>query len=234
MTNTVDSGQLHKGRAIRLALALLAIPFVAIIIGVIFDSSAAGLYHQWPAILAIPSGQLTNLGKSGWSLISSAGLMVLGLVVGRQAASEKGRKLGQFILLASAYVFATVALSGIISNLIKRLIGRGRPIEFHDLGLLSFHPLAGDYKFESFPSGHATTLGALAMALTLLFPRFRYVFFTLGIVIALMRIFVSAHYPSDVTAGFLFGIWFSLVTAYWFAGRGWLFSASKGIPIRLR
>ena len=46
---------------------------------------------------------------------------------------------------------------------------------------------------------------ALGVALALLFPRLRWVFLCIGFWIAVSRLFVGAHYPSDVFAGGLLG-----------------------------
>jgi membrane-associated phospholipid phosphatase len=107
--------------------------------------------------------------------------------------------------LAAGYVFAAVALSGIIANLSKNIIGRARPKLFDETGSLSFDFWSGDSTWASFPSGHATTAMALGVALALLFPRLRWVLLCLGLWIALSRLFVGAHYPSDVIAGIMLG-----------------------------
>ena len=107
--------------------------------------------------------------------------------------------------LAAFYVFASVASSGIIANLAKYVIGRARPKHFYDAGDFSFDFWSGDAGWASFPSGHATTAMALGLALALLFPRLRWVFLSLCFWIAMSRLFLAAHYPSDVLAGGLLG-----------------------------
>ena len=102
-------------------------------------------------------------------------------------------------------MFASVASSGIIANLAKYVIGRARPQHFVDAGSYSFDFWSGDAGWASFPSGHATTAMALGVALALLFPRLRWVFLSLCFWIAVSRLFIAAHYPSDVLAGGLLG-----------------------------
>jgi undecaprenyl-diphosphatase len=46
-------------------------------------------------------------------------------------------------------------------------------------------------------------------------------------------VFIGVHYPSDVTAGFGFGMWFAFATAVWFSRFGLLFR-TEGSALRLR
>jgi membrane-associated phospholipid phosphatase len=57
----------------------------------------------------------------------------------------------------------------------------------------------------------------------MLAPRLR-IFFALGaLTIGITRVVVGAHYPSDVAAGLLTGLWTALMAAFLFAGQNWLF-----------
>jgi undecaprenyl-diphosphatase len=132
------------------------------------------------------------------------------------------------VIARAFYILCSVGLAALIVNIIKRAIGRPRPDMFADHGLFSFNPFTWNFDFESFPSGHATVNGALFMALSLLFPRFRWPLLVLGVCFALTRVFVGAHYPSDVAAGFGFGMWFAFAAALFFARIGVLFDTSGG------
>ncbi len=66
----------------------------------------------------------------------------------------------------------------------------------------------------SFPSGHATTAFAGAVALSYLWRRAAPLFFLLAAAIAFSRVYVGVHYPGDVLAGAALG---SLVGLAWVA-----------------
>lgn len=86
-----------------------------------------------------------------------------------------------------------------------------------------FSPFAGDASFESFPSGHATTIGSVFVAFALFFPRYGALLIAGGLWLGMTRIMVGAHYPSDVIAGLALGGWFSFMTAIVFARYGLVF-----------
>ncbi len=94
-----------------------------------------------------------------------------------------------------------------------RSAGPGRN-HFDDYGIFSFSPFSGHSSFESFPSGHATTIGAFFAAFSLLFPRYRIVFLACALWLGMTRVMVGAHYPSDVIAGLALGGWFSLMIGH--------------------
>lgn len=208
-----------------------AIVLVGLAVGLIFDVLAGGLYKAWPLALRWPSQHLTDLAKSAWILTTSAIVVAIGLLLERRAVSAAGRRGARYAWQGALYLFASVAIAGIAVNLAKRAIGRARPEMFSTDGVLHFRPFAGDVDFESFPSGHSNTAGALAMALALLFPRYRAHFLVGGITLASMRVFVSAHYPSDMITGFLIGCWFSFLIAHWLGRRGFLFEIAGNWPI---
>ncbi len=105
----------------------------------------------------------------------------------------------------AGFVFLSVGLGAILTNLLKIVFGRGRPVLFDDRGWLTLDPWSVGYDFASFPSGHATTAGALIVAGALIFPRLRWAFVAFGLAIAFSRIVVGAHYPSDVAGGLAVG-----------------------------
>jgi undecaprenyl-diphosphatase len=184
---------------------------------------AARSQHGWLRILA---ENTTDFGKSWWILTLSGIIFAVAYLAYRRADRGALRdKLGYWAT-ASAYMFLSVALSGLIANLVKRTIGRARPPLFDSEGAFHFKPFSGAL-YESLPSGHATTDGAIAMALAVLFPRYRVAFLLIGGLLALTRIMVGAHYLSDVIAGYSFGLWYAYMSALFFAKHGFSLKALK-------
>ncbi len=179
-------------------------------------------------------GLITRIGQSGWVLYGAGALLIgLSLVKSRRLAGDSRLALHN-LLLGIYFLFTSVAFSGLLTNLMKTLIGRARP-PFAPAGELWFSsPFRGNYQFASFPSGHATTAGALLVALSLLFPRLRWFFVLTALLIVVSRPVLTVHYPSDVVAGLLFGAAFTYVYARSFARKRLLFCRGPDGRMALR
>lgn len=207
-----------------LCLNLIFIAFI------LFDTCVAAA-GQFPS-LAIEFGRtFTHVGKSGWILLIAGYVFLAGLARMKASAAGKAPARTRWLTAAAAYVFLTIALSGLTANILKRAIGRARPHFFEEEGIFSFHPFANTAAYESFPSGHATTAAALFVALALLAPHLRTPLLIAGVWIGLARVIVGAHYPSDVIAGLALGAWFALAIATQLARHGILFTiTTSGWP----
>ena len=58
-----------------------------------------------------------------------------------------------------------------------------------------------DSHFHSFPSGHTSTIFAVALVLSLMIPRLKYLFFLVAAIVALSRVIVGAHFFTDIVGG---------------------------------
>lgn len=202
-----------------------ALGFLAIIAFFLLDRLAAGMYGRWPVWLSGPAAAITDVGASWWIITLTMAIIILAWVLHQLSRSTEIRTVAANAATMAFYVLASVGLAALIVNILKRLIGRPRPVMSSDHGLFGFNPLSHNFDFESFPSGHATTNGALFMALALLFPCFRWPLLTIGICFALTRILIGVHFPSDVITGFGFGMWFAFAVAVWFSRHGALFDS---------
>lgn len=213
------------------AMSVLAVAafLASLAAALLVDPFAVGFvraHHSDPLMRLLAS--ITDLGASQWYLVP-AGLAVVTLALADWSARGP-RSLARltYVFGMSAYLFASVALSGLAVNLVKILIGRARPVMFDVLGPLAFRPFRFDYAFLSYPSGHSTTVGAVVMALVLLVPCLRWPALLAGAAVAFSRVAALAHYPADVIAGFAFGLLFALWLARWLALRGLVFRVAPG------
>ena len=103
------------------------------------------------------------------------------------------------------YLFLCVAVSGIICDLVKVLLGRARPSLWFNHHIFGFTFFKEQYSYFSFPSGHVTTISSFALGLMLLVPKFRIPGILLIIAVAASRLILEWHYLSDVMGGALLG-----------------------------
>ncbi|MGG7517944.1 phosphatase PAP2 family protein [Allorhizobium undicola] len=179
---------------------------------------------------------LSDVRNSGWCLLISAFLALEGMTGAVTSQFRRARARAMFFSLLGLYCFLSIALSGLLANLLKRAIGRARPGEFAVEDPFHFMPFAGRSGFESFPSGHSTTIGAVFMILALLAPRYRLFFAVAALWCGMARVMVGAHYPSDVLAGLAFGAWFTWAMALCFARYRFVFRrhGQSGLMLRQR
>jgi undecaprenyl-diphosphatase len=119
---------------------------------------------------------------------------------------------------ASALTSAGVALAA--NQVIARLWERPRPFAAHPLDT---HLLATPSPDPSFPSDHAAAAFAIAVAVLTFSRPVGAWLLAVATAIALLRIAVGLHYPSDVVAGALVGAGSALLVTH--AGRPWVVRA---------
>lgn len=108
-------------------------------------------------------------------------------------------------------LFAGSLGAGLMANLLKLIVIRHRPrglAAFPETVWATFGGWWSGSKgndLQSFPSAHSATAVGLAMMLSAYYPRGRWYFTVLAILVGMQRIQVSAHYPSDVFAGAIIG-----------------------------
>lgn len=110
-------------------------------------------------------------------------------------------------------IITAVVGAGLSADLIKLMVGRMRPRAqvvdhvwdsfsgWFPLFRLEFRDGVSISNCQSFPSGHATVATALAIGLSVLYPRGRWLFAVFAVLGWIQRIESSAHYVSDTLAG---------------------------------
>jgi undecaprenyl-diphosphatase len=153
---------------------------------------------HWPVVTPVIKG-LTLAGAAGlvWIVLAAVvavrlrrPLVLIAMIVAIEAASSADRAL-------------------------KSAIGRTRPF----VGDPHVHPSIGLPHDPSMPSGHAMNAFTGAVLLALVVPRARWPLLGLAALIALSRVYLGVHFPSDAIAGAILGTAVGAAAA-WLLARG--------------
>ena len=169
----------------------------------LFDTFFLSLHHELAVSYADILTPIANaLGAAGHMGIAFGVLGVFLLIF------RKTRMAGAAILLA-------VAIGGAISEFVlEDLVARPRPYLMSD-AFNSWWQFVGspDAHGYSFPSGHVT--GATAAMIALAYAARRWWVSLAGVLVvvamAISRMYLQVHYPSDVLAGFILGFFAGIV-----------------------
>jgi membrane-associated phospholipid phosphatase len=173
-------------------------------------AGAAALAVDLPLSRAILAGGVPRwlLKTCSLSEVFAHGLGV-GLIAVAVFTLDPARRVALPRLLTAAFG------AGLCSNVFKLLIARARPQHFDFSGGVfstfgTWLPLGrGGSSLQSFPSSHAATAAGLALALAWLYPHGRRLFVLFATLACLQRLFVGAHFASDVLIGSAVGCAFA-------------------------
>jgi len=158
----------------------------------------------------------------GW-LVASGGATALLLALARAPRFAAARERFTAWARVPGFIFASVAIAGLLADILKIIVGRTRPKLLFSDGLFAWDGPAWRADHWSFPSGHTVNVAALAAALYLLWPRHIAAYALLVAFIALCRVGADQHYLSDTIGS----AWLGIVMANYLYG---VFERS-GIPL---
>lgn len=127
-------------------------------------------------------------------IVLFAGLLVIGFLLARHHRDNR-RVAGS--LWAGAAAMTALGIGQIIGN----IVDRARPYDT----LANMHVLVDRTTDFSFPSDHATVAGAVAVGLFCANRRLGIFSVVAAVLMAFTRVYVGAHYPSDVVGGLVLG-----------------------------
>ena len=139
---------------------------------------------------------ITSLGDEGLIWIVLAAILL---------CLKRYRKTGSAMAVA-------LLIGYLVTNLIlKNLVMRVRPYD----AVVGLQALIGPLADSSFPSGHATS--SIAAAFVMMKDTRKYIgipVFTLAVLICLSRLYLGVHYPTDVLAGVMIGLFAAFCAKY--------------------
>jgi membrane-associated phospholipid phosphatase len=209
------------------AFALLALALAAA--AAPYDAAAS----RWAVASPVPFIRLlaayTDIGKSTAYLICALMTALCASFIGWRGKHMSAKARLALVYAQALFAFWSIALSGIAVNILKLVFARARPRNLDALGAYDFFSRWGTgYDYTSFPSGHATTMGALAAVLVLWFPKAGVITLPVCVAFAASRVAAGAHFPSDVIVGFSLGFLISVYLARVLARRHSVFRFSNG------
>ncbi|MGB7687031.1 MAG: phosphatase PAP2 family protein [Pseudolabrys sp.] len=183
------------------------------------DAAAIRAVRHVPEWIVSVFREITDFGKSGWFLWP-LGLLFVALAALPQILASFSQRVLAAIMVRVGFLFAAIAVPSLFVTIVKRMIGRARPMVGGSLDPFLFSPFEGHAAYAGLPSGHATTAFAVLVAFGTLWPRARTALLVYALLIVVSRVMVTAHYPSDVFAGALVGITGAVMVRRYFAQRG--------------
>jgi len=179
----------------------IAVAALAIALGFYFDDTVRDFMaeHQTPALRSFMR-YVSLFGD--WPSHVAFGLLFLAIAWIRD--SKRWTRIFLAMLIA-------MSLAGVTGYVVKRTIPRPRPSVHTDMrwGGPRFSS-----KYHSFPSGHVDASTAFFCTLFLANRRIGLACFLIPILIGLSRMYLGAHYLSDVVCAAVLGIFCALIVAH--------------------
>jgi undecaprenyl-diphosphatase len=202
-------------------ILLVAAVAIAVIVSTMFalDAWSVRQARGLPVSLLTAARGFTDLGKSGYFLWPLGILMLLLIALYSPAMQRFWRGILAAWAVRIGFVFIAIGLPSLFDNIIKNMIGRARPFVVAGPDVWAYEPFTWHARYASFPSGHASTAFAALVAIGAIFPQARALMWIYAVLIALSRVVITAHHPSDVIGGAIVGAVGAVLVRNWFADR---------------
>lgn len=129
-------------------------------------------------------------------------LVVLGLLIIYFKKGENSRRMAITFLLS-------MLIGGVAVNAVKMVVQRDRPLKYFEKEIannkVTVNAPFRQLYHRSFPSGHSQAAFTAAAFFALYYGRRRTLFFSAALLVALSRVYLGVHFPSDIAAGALLG-----------------------------
>jgi undecaprenyl-diphosphatase len=139
-----------------------------------------------------------------WPVVAFTDYGVLALVPAIAALLWWSKGRGAATLAGVLWVPIAVVVAYLLNSVVKALVAEPRPCRVVP-GVHTVLPCDGPTDY-AFPSNHTVIVAAFAASVLLLNRRWGLYALVFALVMALTRVYVGAHYPHDVLAGFVVGL----------------------------
>ncbi len=140
-----------------------------------------------------------------FSIITSVNNWFITYVILLGITWKFGGKRGKIAVIVTLIMVAVTDQTGY--RLLKEFFARPRPCD----ALTDVITPLGCTGTYSFPSNHALNNFAAATYFSFLFPKFRAILFIIASLVAISRVYLGLHYPSDIIGGAILGIIFGYI-----------------------
>jgi membrane-associated phospholipid phosphatase len=184
-----------------------------------FDESVAIYIKNLPTDHNIFFQFITEFGDSVYYFIIGFITIIITATIVKKSSRKK---LIQFSYLLASYAFVIISVNtlvGLLAQIFKHLIGRGRPKLVLIEGAFKFKIFSFKSIYTSMPSGHSVTVFSIALLLSVIKPKIKFIIYQVAALVALSRLSVQAHYLSDIVLGALIGTFASKIILIEFASK---------------
>ena len=134
-----------------------AVFLVALLFGMFFvDAAATNAAVRLPRWLISAFDAITDYGKSGWFLWP-LGILFLILAALPPVLPRVSQLVVASVMVRVGVLFLAIGVPGLFVTIVKRLIGRARPMVTGVADPFAFSPFIWRADYAGLPSGHSTT-----------------------------------------------------------------------------
>lgn len=175
-------------------MAAFGVVVLVAVTAVLFDSPVTSLTPQWKCSLIDNLVAVLNPIGSGLTLL------IFCVLLGATCRALPLSPLGTASWLGAL----AFTCAGLVEFAVKHIVSRPRPAT----ALQSLTVLGPSVvpEIDSFPSGHATSVFAVATVFGAFYPRLRWPLYAVAAAVAVGRVYLDRHYLSDILAGAAIGI----------------------------
>ena len=128
--------------------------------------------------------------------------------------SELKESVTFYKLIVSNSILSIIA-TGAVCHIFKYVLGVSRPKYYFLYGYERIDNFNLEHKVNALPSGHTQASFTLAILFYIYCNRYAFIIFFTASMIALSRIFMSMHFPSDLIFGAYLGSVFPIILYYY-------------------